>query len=124
VSGDVSGHWPGYETRLRPKGREPLWAKAREAWFPPPGGRSAGAGGFEEGPTMPVTDRNGVEIKVGAKAVNFARGLNHGLVGTVRAIKENCSVVRGKIGVRVSDGPEGFPNWSSRLRPDQVAVVP
>jgi hypothetical protein len=68
-----------------------------------------------------MKDRNGTEITVGAKAV-IIRGTSvlNGFGGTVRATKKT---LWGGDRVRVADGPEGDPHWSTWAKPSEVLLL-
>jgi hypothetical protein len=68
-----------------------------------------------------MKDRNGKTITVGAKAV-IIRGTSvlNGFGGTVRAMK---TTLWGGDRVRVADGPEGDPHWSTWAKPDEVLLL-
>lgn len=78
-----------------------------------------------------MTDRNGKEIKIGDKAVLIGRGHDdlEGCIGEVRDMKDDwgkfpdTSRAKGEPRARVTDGPEGNPNWSAWCKPDEIAVV-
>jgi hypothetical protein len=71
-----------------------------------------------------MRDVNGNEIQVGQRAVLLTAGCGlKGKIGEVRALKDSVGALGGKRGLRITDGPEGDPNWSAWCRPDEVAVV-
>lgn len=68
-----------------------------------------------------MTDRNGVEIKIGMKAVAIGGGLNRKL-GYVRSIR--TGEPSGNQFARVTDVRKGLPGWSAWLTSEQLEVVP
>lgn len=72
---------------------------------------------------MTVRDSQGKEISVGSRVVIIGDKEFAGRIGDVRAVKEHCSVLRGKPGLRVAHGVEGDPDWSIWIAPEKVTVV-
>lgn len=70
--------------------------------------------------TTNMRDRNGNPIMLGSRVVILKGSANVGEVGTIRAISLNCRQVKM---IRVTDGPEGMPKWSSWRQPEDVALV-
>lgn len=68
-----------------------------------------------------MTDRNGKEITIGAKAVVLKEGVNKGCVGEVRGI-HRFPFHRESL-VRVTAGPAVDPEFSSWCQPKDIAVV-
>lgn len=71
-----------------------------------------------------MTDHNGKEIKIGAKAV-VLKGVNKGCIGEVRDIRRFHFLPKGcgSHGVRVAAGPAVDPEFSSWCQPKDIAVV-
>lgn len=71
-----------------------------------------------------MNDSNGSKINIGDRAVILASKSDlRGRIGTVRAITPSSGALRHKPGVRVTEGPDGDPNWSVWVAPGDIAIV-